>query len=93
MSWTESHTVSDGKHSRTETRHYSANEKFFDQTIPVYGEGACLIENRLFDIMPYHALFLHAGVDEGSSLPQGNHVFPFNFQLPLSLPTSYEGMK
>lgn len=37
--WTEQHSTGSGKNRRTETRHYSASEYYFDQRVPVYGKG------------------------------------------------------
>ena len=38
--WTESHTTGTGDHRRTETRSYSANETFADQSVVVWGNKA-----------------------------------------------------
>ncbi|XP_077969659.1 arrestin domain-containing protein 2-like [Styela clava] len=66
--WSETHTTGSGENQRTETRHYSATENLFEQTVIVHGEGA----------------------NEQTKLPQGQHVFPFQYQLPAPLPSSYE---
>lgn len=46
--WTEQHSTGSGKNRRTTTRHYSATENYFDQTVPVYGRGLGMgDDNRL----------------------------------------------
>ncbi|XP_056022796.1 arrestin domain-containing protein 17-like isoform X2 [Ostrea edulis] len=69
--WTESHTTGTGSNRRTETRHYSATENYFNQCVPVFGRGM--------------------GMGDDNRLPPGQHVYPFSFQLPPNLPSSFEG--
>ncbi|XP_062620954.1 arrestin domain-containing protein 3-like isoform X2 [Saccostrea cucullata] len=69
--WTESQTVSTGKTTSTVTRHYSASEKYFEHTQPLFGKGM--------------------GMGDDNRLPPGQHVYPFSFQLPPNLPSSFEG--
>lgn len=65
--WTEQHSTGSGKNRRTETRHYSATENYFNFELMLFGPGT------------------------GSTiLPAGRHTFPFVYQLPHNLPSSYE---
>lgn len=51
--WTEQHSTGSGKNRRTTTRHYSATENYFDQTVAVYGRGQqfhltlCIFRNKV----------------------------------------------
>ncbi|KAL5005445.1 hypothetical protein ScPMuIL_018901 [Solemya velum] len=69
--WTEQHHTGSGKNRRTRTVHYSANEYYFNTTVPLYGKGL--------------------GQGDTSVLPAGRHTYPFQFQLPPGLPSSFEG--
>lgn len=65
--WTEQHSTGSGKNRRTETRHYSATEQYFNFELLLFGPGS------------------------GSTVLQaGRHTFPFVYQLPPNLPSSYE---
>ncbi|XP_046337202.1 arrestin domain-containing protein 3-like [Haliotis rufescens] len=70
--WTERHTTGSGDNRRTETRHYSAREQYFNQDILLAGRWK-----------------QQSGED--IHLPAGRHTFPFAFQLPPQLPSSFEG--
>lgn len=88
--WTERHSTGSGKNRKTTTRHYSATENLFEQAIIVYGEGTKFTRPVFLSRYLHHLCTLGSSVG-GNSLAQGQHSFPFNFQLPLQLPSSYEG--
>lgn len=39
--WTERHSTGSGKNRRTETRHYSATEQYFNFEVLLFGPGGC----------------------------------------------------
>ncbi|XP_062597207.1 arrestin domain-containing protein 17-like [Saccostrea cucullata] len=56
-------------HYQTST--YSASEKYFEHSQPLFGEGM--------------------GMSDDNRLPPGQHAYPFSFQLPPNLPSTFEG--
>ncbi|KAL4228037.1 hypothetical protein ACF0H5_013475 [Mactra antiquata] len=65
--WTETHSTGSGKDRRTETRHYSSSETYFNFEYILFGPAS-----------------------GSTTLPAGNHTYPFSYTLPPNLPSSYE---
>lgn len=76
-------------------RHYSGREILFKSKTILFGKGILkLLNNSPFNFLTL--VFLHiilgaSATGNDDELSSGDHTFPITFQLPPSLPSSYEG--
>ncbi|ELU02387.1 hypothetical protein CAPTEDRAFT_84449, partial [Capitella teleta] len=78
VGWSEQHTTGSGKNQQTVNRNYMSNERYFDHTLTLYGNGWYFNEpSGASGTNPVH--------------PAGRYQYPFHYILPQNLPSSFEG--
>ncbi|KAM4888150.1 arrestin domain-containing protein 2 [Thomomys bottae] len=65
--------------------HWTESRSAGSSTAYTHSYGECV------ELLGHRATLLAADTGEATTLPAGRHEFPFSFQLPLALVTSFEG--
>ena len=95
--WTETRTRTSGsgRNQRThhDTVHFNSDELYYRQRFSLLQQGYHFLPSQCHlpaEFKNYTFDFLETG-GESFFLPAGNYQYPFSFQLPFGLPSSFEG--